>query len=159
MKADKIKKMISWAFFLFYMIALSYFLFFSEKYGRVTGTEEYRYNLIPLNEIKRFIKYHKILGYRSLIINIVGNILAFAPFGFFMPIVSPQDNKAWRVVVTGCCFSLLIEMLQLVFKIGIFDIDDILLNTIGVAIGYIGFRIAAQIIGRIVCHEKKERRV
>ena len=155
MKADKIKRMISWVLFLVYMIALSYFLFFSEKYGRVTGTEEYRYNLIPLNEIKRFIKYHEILGYKSLIINIAGNILAFAPFGFFMPIVSPQDNRVLRVVVTGCCFSLLIEMLQLVFKIGIFDVDDILLNTIGVTVGYMGFRIAARIVGRITCHEEK----
>lgn len=155
MKADKIKRMLSWTFFMAYMIALSYFLFFSEKYGRVTGTEEYRYNLIPLNEIKRFIKYRDIVGYKSIIINIAGNVLAFAPFGFFMPVVSPQDNKPLRVIITGLCFSFLIEMLQLVFKIGIFDVDDILLNTIGVAVGYIGFLIVAQFVGRIACHEEK----
>jgi len=36
-------------------------------------------------------------------------------------------------------FSLLVETIQLVSKVGSFDVDDLLLNTIGGAIGYLNF--------------------
>ena len=46
--------------FILYVLALIYFLFFSEEYGRVAMEErEYRYNLIPFVEIRRFWVYRK----------------------------------------------------------------------------------------------------
>ena len=49
--------------FILYVLALIYFLFFSEEYGRIAMEErEYRYNLIPFVEIRRFWVYRKQLG-------------------------------------------------------------------------------------------------
>ena len=40
--------------FILYVLALIYFLFFSEEYGRAAMEErQYRYNLIPFVEIRR----------------------------------------------------------------------------------------------------------
>ena len=71
--------------FLIYLAGLCYFLFFAENYGRVTGLENYRYNLVPFKEIERFWKHRDILGIHSFY-NLAGNILGFVPAGFFAPI-------------------------------------------------------------------------
>lgn len=73
--------------FLIYMILLVYFLFFSESYGRTMKEQEYRYNLQLFQEIRRFWTYRQTLGWKSVCVNLFGNIAAFMPFGFFLPIV------------------------------------------------------------------------
>lgn len=122
--------------FVVYMAGLCYFLFFAENYGRMIETENYRYNLIPFKEIERFWNYRADLGIYS-VYNLVGNILAFFPAGFLIPGLW-KDRK--RAVFTLCVIfqmSLLAEALQLVFKVGSFDVDDLLLNTLGGAFGYL----------------------
>lgn len=136
------KVVIYWnVVFYIYIIFLSYFLFFSERYGRINCSEKYRYNLIFLSEIKRFIKHREILGIENFVVNIIGNILAFSPFGFILPLINKSANKFYKVIFLSALFSLTIECLQLIFKVGIFDIDDILLNTLGGLLGYLGYKI------------------
>lgn len=146
----KTKKMIiriSWILFIIYIIGLCYFLFFSEGYGRTGITHGYRYNLVLFKEINRFIKYRADVGFTSFAVNIFGNIFAFSPFGFVLPIISPRNRKFFNVALLGFEFSLMIEIIQLLFKVGIFDVDDIFLNTIGSIIGYIIFAICRKVIG------------
>ncbi|MGN0335245.1 MAG: VanZ family protein [Lachnospiraceae bacterium] len=134
-----------------YLIGLCYFLFFAENYGRAPGRGEYRYNLIPFHEIERFWKYRSILGIHSFY-NLVGNVLCFVPAGFFVPILRTRRR---RVCYTFCVvfqMSLLIELIQLVTKVGSFDVDDIILNTLGGLLGYCLLMIADRWRG----HEKKE---
>lgn len=125
--------------FILYIILLAYFLFFSERYGRTTSTEEYRYNLTLFKEVKRFIMYRKVIGLESFLVNIIGNVFAFAPFGFVLPIISRDNRKFLNVTFLSFEFSLTIELIQLLFKVGIFDVDDILMNTVGGLIGYLCF--------------------
>ena len=66
--------------------------------------------------------------------NLLGNILLFIPFGFLLPIV--WNKRFWRITGTGAALSLLIEISQLIMHRGVCDIDDIILNTFGVTIGY-----------------------
>ena len=42
-----------------------------------------KYNLQLFKEIKRFIKYREYIGFEGFVVNIVGNVLAFSPYGFF----------------------------------------------------------------------------
>ena len=67
------KRIYALLLFLLYFVILSYFLFFSEKMGRTFVEREYHYNLIPLHEIKRFIKYYEVIGIDAVILNIAGN--------------------------------------------------------------------------------------
>ncbi len=136
---------ISRVLFILYIIMLAYFLFFSERYGRTIVSNEYRYNLTVLKEVRRFITYRQLIGFESFVVNIFGNIFAFAPFGFMLPIISNQNRKFWNVTFLSLEFSLTVELIQLLFKVGIFDVDDIIMNTIGGMIGYLCFFIAYKI--------------
>ena len=78
--------------------------------------------------------YHKMEI--SLFRNIILNILLFVPLGFLLPMYSKKLKKIYKVVSIGFLITVLIETMQYITKIGIFEIDDIFNNTIGVLIGY-----------------------
>lgn len=126
--------------FVLYLVLLTYFLFFAEEMGRTPEIRpEYTYNLVPFREIRRFLVYRETLGLRAVLLNILGNVLAFAPFGFFLPIIWQQTEHWDTVVLLSLAASLCIEVLQLVSRVGSFDVDDLILNTIGGFIGYLIF--------------------
>lgn len=134
---EKLLHVLSILLFVIYLIGISYFLFFSERYGRTEFNDDYRYNLVLFQEIKRFLKYRHIIGLEGFIVNFFGNVLAFTPFGFCLPLINQRYKNLFRVIFWTFLFSLSIETIQLLYKIGIFDVDDLLLNTIGGAVGYL----------------------
>lgn len=119
-----------------YLIGLCYFLLFAENYGRIFGQETYRYNLVPFKEIERFWVYRKELGIHSFY-NLAGNILIFVPAGFFIPILWKRKKGFLFTVCAAFEISLLMESLQLIFRVGSFDVDDLILNTLGGILGYV----------------------
>ena len=82
---------------------------------------------------------------RAFLLNVVGNVAAFMPCGFFLPIVSRRSKKWYNTVIISGGFSLCVELVQLVSKVGSFDVDDIILNTAGGILGYITYRIVQRI--------------
>ena len=122
--------------FVAYLILLFYLLFFSEKMGRTVGAEEYRYNLVLFKEIKRF---YSVMGTHPKMfwLNIARNILAFMPFGFLIPRLRDKSTNLFLAGLFSLELSFAVELLQLVFKLGCFDVDDLLLNTIGGILGYL----------------------
>ena len=139
MKKENKRKIqiISWVFFIIYLLMMVYFLFFSEQMGRVPGNR-YRYNLVPFAEIKRYLSYRNKIGSFHVMVNLLGNVVCFIPFGFVIPILT-QKQTALRMFLLGMSASVLVELLQLVSMLGTFDVDDIILNTLGVLIGYVLF--------------------
>lgn len=135
----KKKLCFRWILFGGYLLLLSYFLFFAEIMGRTNLTRTYHYNLVPFLEIKRFIIYRKKLGMTAVVVNLIGNIAAFLPFGFFLPFLSQKNRSFAYVTLISFEFSLLIECIQLVSKVGSFDVDDMILNTLGGSLGYLCF--------------------
>lgn len=136
---ERILKSVCWVFFGFYILGLVYFMFFSEKYGRTIPNRDYGYNLAFFKEIRRFIQYRELLGGAAVVTNLVGNIAAFIPFGLFLPILSKKSRGFFIITLLTAELSLLIELTQLVTKVGIFDVDDLLMNTCGGAVGYLIF--------------------
>jgi len=130
--------------FVLYIIFVFYFLLISEIYGRTGEMENYHYNLVLFKEIKRFWNYRKQLGMFATAANLFGNILIFLPFGFFMPMASEYRNFLGTTVYS-LSLSLVIELTQLFMKVGSFDVDDLLLNTIGGMLGYIAFTVCNRI--------------
>lgn len=127
--------------FFIYLLVLIYFLFFSDRYGRTAGTGEYRYNLIPFNEIKRYILYSDMFTAEQLAVNILGNVGAFLPFGFFVPITLDGYQSFLKVTFISMVFSACVESVQLITRVGSFDVDDIILNTVGGALGFVFYYI------------------
>ncbi|MFP4017603.1 MAG: VanZ family protein [Halanaerobiales bacterium] len=113
------------------MSFLLYLVFFSKNYGR--DIVHNQFNLIPFKSIIEFVLNPT--NARVFWVNIVGNIVAFFPMGFFLLLVISGLNKIVRITVVVLLISTIIEINQYIFKVGVFDIDDIILNTIG---GFIG---------------------
>lgn len=89
----------------------------------------------------------------SVALNLGGNVIAFLPYGAFLPTIWKKLRKFWMVVLFSFEFSLIVELIQLVLKVGCFDVDDMILNTLGGALGYLLFLFAHWIAYR----KKKEK--
>ena len=103
----------------------------------------FRVNLFPL--VNLFDYDSK----RDLLLNVIGNAAMFVPSGIVLPIVYKRLNTFWKVLWTGSGISLCIEILQLPFRVRATDIDDLILNTIGVIVGY-GIYIWRQCVRRTI---------
>lgn len=142
-KKRKQIRMLGKVCFVLYVGFIIYFLIFSDWYGRTTtGMEEYHYNLVLFKEIKRFWEYRDHVGFFAMFTNLFGNVLIFMPFGFFMPMASKYRNFL-STLFWSFGLSLCVETFQLFAKVGSFDVDDLLLNTIGGMAGYIMFAVMA----------------
>jgi glycopeptide antibiotics resistance protein len=145
LKMRRKKRILLWLFFIAYLLVLFYVVFFAEQLGR-SNTGRYRScNLVLFGEIRRFLKYRHILGTKIVFMNLAGNILVFLPFGFMLPVLCRFFHRLFGVLLAGFCLSFVIETLQLYFYVGSFDVDDLLLNTLGSIIGYACLRIFERI--------------
>lgn len=138
MKKEFNHKAVMKLLFIIYMCVLVYVVFFAEAMGR-TSQDGYVYNITPLKEIKRFMKYiwdNDALG-RAARLNIFGNIIAFIPFGIYLPYTSESKLGFISTFLYTFSLSLTIELVQLITKVGSCDVDDIILNALGGVIGYI----------------------
>lgn len=74
------------------------------------------------------------------------NVIAFMPFGFLVPMISPTYSKWYKTVLLGFLFSLSIEISQLFTLYRATDINDLLTNTFGTLLGYLIFSIINKMI-------------
>ena len=95
-------------------------------------------NFIPFREMFRYE-----FGTGLFIRNVIGNMLMFLPFGFFVSYFLQLD-KTWMMVLLSLITSTCIETTQLVIG-RVFDVDDIMLNVIGGIAGYLVYRILVSI--------------
>ena len=93
---------------------------------------------MPFHTIKMYIDYAYKL---NSVENLAGNILAFVPFGFLFPMVSKDGGKFSVMFLNAFTFVLGIETFQLFSAFGAFDVDDILLNCLGAALGFAVYRL------------------
>ena len=110
-------------FFVIYILLL---------FELLTGTENSLgsgFNIVPFQEIFRYE-----IGSRKFIYNVLGNILIFVPFGYFISRAIKPRGVA-TIIIDSVLTSLTVELVQL--NIGrSFDIDDIMLNMVGGIVGY-----------------------
>ena len=93
--------------------------------------------LIPFTTIYKV--FTQVDDFKYFSVNIIGNIFVFIPFGF-LGIFFEKLKKAkflFPVFILGICF---IEFLQFITKRGYAEIDDVILNTMGVVIGFWVYR-------------------
>lgn len=74
------------------------------------------------------------------------NVLMFIPLGIFLPWIFYRGKGNFlRTVLTGFMVSLSIELIQMYFVGRLGDVDDLLFNTLGAAMGYMIYLLAAGI--------------
>ena len=113
--------------FIYYVILIFNMGFFA-RYSSVES-----YNLIPFKSI---IEIFNNSSTYSIIINILGNLLVFMPLEYFIIEVF-KVNKLLINFVLSFTIILLLELAQFIFKVGVFDIDDLILCTFGMMMFYI----------------------
>ncbi len=106
-------------------------LFYVTLGTRTSGTD-YRY------ELGIFWSYKATLdtGSSFYIYENIANIIAFLPLGMFMQEYIGKRFKWYGCTIFGMFISMGIEVSQLVFKLGLFEFDDIIHNTAGTFLGY-----------------------
>lgn len=95
-------------------------------------------NFTLFKTIRMYIDYAYMLNSFE---NLAGNIVVFMPFGFLLPSVLVWGRNFFVMLLNAFIFVLGIEVFQLFSAFGAFDVDDILLNCLGAALGYFLFRI------------------
>ncbi len=101
----------------------------------------FRVNLIP------FVRLLDFADRREMLLNVIGNTAMFIPGGILLPILYRKLDNFWKTLAAGAGISLCIELLQLPFSVRATDIDDLIFNTLGTALGY-GLFAAARVILR-----------
>jgi glycopeptide antibiotics resistance protein len=96
-------------------------------------------NLIPFKTITFYLFADINLNIR--IENLAGNIIGFMPFGFLLPVLSKRFFKFKTITLATFCLSLTYETIQLLFGFGSFDVDDLILNTLGGMLGYLSIKL------------------
>ncbi|MGG3507592.1 VanZ family protein [Paenibacillus lautus] len=120
-------KMIALILLIGYTMLLTYWMIWG--FGRTTQSV-FSYNLVPFSTMA---SYFPIRSLASLI-NIVGNIAVFVPFGVLIPVVFRiRYVKMLGFFLVGL---FVLEMAQLISRRGSLDVDDFILNSVGVTIGY-----------------------
>lgn len=102
-------------------------------------------NFIPFETIKLFW-YADNLNLNIRIGNLVGNIIGFVPFGFLLPMLSEKFRNFFVVTLATFYLSLAYEGLQYLTGFGSFDVDDLILNTLGGILGFVAFKILLQMV-------------
>jgi len=111
--------------------------YFAHQYSRKVISDGWRHaNLKPFTTISLFYR-SKRLREEYKYDNLGGNIVGFMPLGFLFPALFFGFRSFWRVTLICFCISLVFETTQLLTGLGSFDVDDIILNTVGGIAGYI----------------------
>lgn len=95
-------------------------------------------NLIPLHTIREFLFQSD--NRTTAIFNLAGNVILFIPLGVLIPAVFPNVSTFRHTMFVAAVTMVCVEILQLVSLLGSLDVDDLLLNLLGAAIGYGVFR-------------------
>ncbi|MEY3433493.1 MAG: hypothetical protein RL131_1429 [Bacteroidota bacterium] len=131
---------LGWILF-FYVALLINILVFKNipalHMGQVTlkfgGTQSGTPNYVPFKTILPYLAGER--GALIAVINVIGNIVLLMPVGFLIPFFSRNMNLL-KMVGLAILFCGSIEAIQAFMKIGIFDIDDVILNGSGMVLGY-----------------------
>ena len=117
-------------FVLPYTIFLLYLMFLG------FGREQHEANIVRLLPFVSTILFiQNTTSWESIIINLFGNIIMFIPFGF-LGWLNAKYFSFKKLIVDFLSALIIVEALQYLTRLGVFDIDDLALNSLGVWIGF-----------------------
>ena len=113
-----------------YTIFLLYLMFLG------FGREQHEANIVRLLPFVSTILFvQNTTSWESIIINLLGNIIMFIPFGF-LGWLNAKYFSFKKLIVDFLSVLIIVEILQYLTRLGVFDIDDLALNSLGVWIGF-----------------------
>ncbi|MBN8194230.1 VanZ family protein [Bacillus sp. NTK074B] len=133
---------ILFLFYLFVLLVVSFVgLGFGMNHLRTINYEEVNNNFVPLKTLIGYVFNIDHYNFDTWFYNTFGIVILFMPLGFLLPKVFSNLNTLKNVLFFALVLSLCIEVFQFLTKLGVLDVDDVILNLIGAALGYLIFKI------------------
>ena len=138
------KRKILLAGFAAYILLMLWLLFI--RWRGVTVTDYWtqlsgRVNLVPFSSMGSMLRTLWHYPYRAVlwtvVYNIGGNIIMFVPLGFFLRALFPGCRGFWRCMGAVTVIMTIVELTQLLTLRGFCELDDLILNLLGAAIGWL----------------------
>ena len=107
------------------------------------------HNFVPIVDL---VKVATLADFKTVARTIGGNILLFIPLGILLPVLNRKFDNLSSIFLSGIIGSATVEGLQLLislilgFNYRTFDVDDIILNTLGAITGYCFLRLLAPVV-------------
>ena len=130
-------------------------LLFGQRIGDWSGGPyavftEQNLNLVPLATIRRYsnvLRYSADFGLRKqAVVNLAGNVCLFVPLGVFLPWIWPKLRSFRRMLLCASGVILAVEGIQFLSFLGCCDVDDFILNMVGIFMGFVLWKLAAPIL-------------
>ena len=142
--------------FVLYVLGVLFILFFArvnrgDLYHWELFSEEHladRLQWIPFATIQRFFAKlnAQTINLQFVVRNIAVNLLLFVPMGAMLPMLFPKRfDRFWKKILFIALFVFILEILQFLTFYGSADIDDLIFNTFGAAVGYFLYYIGSKI--------------
>lgn len=104
-------------------------------------------NIIPFKETVNILKDG--IHNNKIIKGIILNVIYFIPLGFLLPLLFKKINSFLKIILISTITSSLIEIIQLFTIFSVSNIDDVIFNIIGSAIGLICFKLFEKIVKKL----------
>ena len=152
--SNKALRIFLWFMLLLYLVILTKLIIFKRSPGFIkehflhhyswqkAKTNMHKANLKPFATINLYRHSRGNPEYATN--NLWGNTLGFIPLGILLPLLFVRLRTAAGTIFTVFIFSLVFETFQLFSMLGVFDVDDLILNTLGGTIGYLLFWLTAK---------------
>jgi glycopeptide antibiotics resistance protein len=122
-------------FYKIIIVPYTLFLFYLMFFGM--GRTQMEDNLLTLKPILSTINFIKgCISWKDIVIIVVGNVVMFIPFGF-LGWIFPKLKELKSLLFTFISSITIVEAIQYFTRMGIFEVDDIILNTFGVFLGFL----------------------
>ena len=152
---EKDKKII-WYYLMLYITMLIGFTFSNNRvnYLTINNILKRENNLVPFVSMINLFKYSK----RTFLYNALGNLLMLTPLAVLLPLLSDKFKRVKNYFLCVLILTIIIESAQYIFKLGSFDIDDIILNTSGAILFYlfINLKVIDKLLRNIFFLEKNK---
>ncbi|MBT2700714.1 VanZ family protein [Bacillus sp. ISL-40] len=162
-KTKLMNRIIVLALFVFYMYALLRIILFKFRWRDMTFLwHQLQRNLGNPDNLMYQLQRGNFIPFKTIFINsqslswhdlsnLVGNIALFIPFGMVLVLLSKNKGMSFiGVLALSLSLSLYLECFQVVFSIGIFDVDDLILNTSGGLLGYCAIKLYDKVYSKFI---------
>lgn len=127
---------------IYFLVIIWFLFFFNGEQNRLVYFSERHFSIIPfkttLEYIFQIIDEPNFLTYKiDLIRDVGGNLFLLFPWGILGPTLFKDLDTAYKLAFSAFLISLLAEVIQFLFNIGVFDIDDLIFNISGAILGYV----------------------
>ena len=149
------KELLYYSFFLYCVCIFSQTILPSREFLLGSDSAVGRSNFTPFDTIMLYVNLLGSPMHTIAVYNLLGNIVLFVPFGFYIPAIWRKLQTLWKMMIVSIAIPIFIETTQYFIGRSI-DVDDVILNTIAIIIGYCLYIVGNRLL-KITVYKREKR--